>query len=454
MEKTLLSFAFSALALGAAAATVTSVTMTPDASSGEVTVSYVLSESATFVPTLSLEADGPSGWEPMDDRVVSRATGDVNRKITGSGGTIRFIPEGDLAADLANVRARVTIWEMDDTPDYMVFSLAPGAASAEGRVTYYASTNAMPGGLLGNKEYRATYMVFRKIKAKGVTWKMGANNSVEGVSYPYRGSEAQHEVTLDRNYYIGVFPLTHAQYNILMGAINKQWFKLEVDLRTRDAIFFSIYQCARGAALWPDPPSSGSVLGNMRALSANAIDFDLPTEAEWEFACRAGYGDNTFGDGSAMSMRYTAAIADRETDAALDRLGRYKGNNATQWFSKWQDGRDYAQYQGVTNGIPVAGSYAPNAWGLYVMLGGVWEWCLDWYQDDITTLNGAVNIDPTDGSKCADGVTTGGSRVIRGGAWHTWAYECRPARRASSTPGYRGDWISTGLRAKCYMGLR
>ena len=235
--------------------------------------------------------------------------------------------------------------------------------------------------------------------------------------------------------------------------MNAQWFKIDLDLRIRDALFFSIYQCARGDS-WPAAPSTSSVLGKMRSLCNNEIDFDLPTEAEWEFACRAGHGDNYFGDGSAFTMRYTADVKDRETDSSLDRLGRYRGNNATQWATKWQDAQSYGAYQGVTNGLPVAGSYAPNDWGLYDMLGGVWEWCLDWHQNDISSLNGVVNIDPTDGTKCADGVTTGSNRVIRGGAWHTYAYECRPARRAGNGPGYRGDWISIGLRAKCYMGLR
>ena len=72
-------------------------------------------------------------------------SGDVNRKITASSGKISFIPEVDLPEDSSNVRAVVTAWPMDDTPNYMVFALSQGAASVDDRVRYYASTNAMPG---------------------------------------------------------------------------------------------------------------------------------------------------------------------------------------------------------------------------------------------------------------------------------------------------------------------
>ena len=464
MRKGIIASAASALALCASAVTVSSVTMTPDASSGTMRVEYTLSGSATFVPTLSIETNGPAGWAAVDDKIVSKAFGDVNRKVTGSGGVIRFAPEGGFIDDIAGARAVVTIWPMDDTPDYMVYSLAAGAASTDERVRYYASTNAMPGGLLGNLQYRATYMVFRKVRAKGVTWRMGANRSAEDIStlFTYTDSgvtkytEEQHEVTLDHNYYIGVFPLTRAQYCILMGSWNKGWFPLDVDmadLRIQDGLWYNIYQCAYGDALWPAPPTSSSVLGKLRATCSSEIDFMLPTEAEWEFACRAGHGDNCFGDGSEFTMSYLPAD-NRLVDSSLDRLGRYKANNATAWFSSWQNARDFGPEQGITNGVPVAGSYAPNDWGIYDMLGGVWEWCLDWYQNDITSLNGALNIDPTDGSKCADGVTAGANRVMRGGAWHADSYQCRPARRSSNGPGWRGDYASSGMRVTCRMGLR
>ncbi len=414
----------------------------------ECTVTYDLAE-APAVITLSIETNSGSAWVAMDDKVVSRAMGDVNRKITVSSGRISFIPEVDLPEDTSNVRAVVTAWPMDDTPNYMVFALSQGAASVDDRVRYYASTNAMPGGLLGNVEYRNGFMVFRKILAKGVTWTMGSDHDIEPSGTGYNNEEP-HSVTLDRNYYIGVFPLTRGQYKVLVGSWYNTWFSLDKSLRIQDGMYYDKYQCARGTP-YPEAPLSSSICGIMRARSGNAIDFDLPSEAEWEYACRAGYGHNTWPTGVEMQMTYAVRL----TDPELDRLGRYKGNNATEWFSSdWHDGSNYGGQQGVTNGPPIAGSYAPNAWGLYDMLGGVAEWCNDWYAADISALNGAVNVSLSDPTKLADGVTTGSNRVRKGGTWKDVAFVCRPAYRDSKSPGYAGDWREGGMRVKCYMGLR
>ena len=429
-----------------AAPTVSNVSLSQSADR-ECTVTYDLSETPAVV-TLSIETNSGGAWVAMDDKVVSRAMGDVNRKITASSGTVRFVPELDLPSEPGSVRAVVTAWPMDDTPNYMVFALSQGAASADDRVRYYASTNAMPGGLLGNVEYRNGFMVFRKILAKGVTWTMGSDHDIEPSGKGY-DNEGPHNVTLDRNYYIGVFPLTRGQYKTLVGSWYNTWFSKDKALRLQDGMYYSTNQCARGTS-YPLAPTSSSICGIMRARSGDTIDFDLPSEAEWEYACRAGYGHNTYGTGVEMQMTYAVRL----TDPEMDRLGRYKGNNATAWFSGWQDGQAYGGEQGVTNGTPVAGSYAPNAWGLYDMLGGVAEWCLDWYAADISSLNGAVNVCLSDPTKLADGVTAGANRVRKGGTWKDVAFVCRPAYRDSKSPSYAGDWREGGMRVKCYMGLR
>ena len=77
----------------------------------EVEVTYDLANGPAVV-TLSVETNNGSAWVAMDDKVVSRAMGDVNRKITGSSGTITFVPEVELPTDAATVRAKVTAWPM------------------------------------------------------------------------------------------------------------------------------------------------------------------------------------------------------------------------------------------------------------------------------------------------------------------------------------------------------
>ena len=421
----------------------------------EVEVTYDLANGPAVV-TLSVETNNGNAWVAMDDKVVSRAQGDVNRKITGSSGTITFVPEVELPADTAAVRAKVTAWPMDDTPDYMVYSLAQKESkiAVDERVRYYASSNALPGGLLTNSDYRMGLMVFRKIKAAGVKWTMGSDVNIEVSGKGYEDREAAHEVALFRNYYIAVFPLTQGQYRILKGADDgSEDFIIDRYLRIKARL---TYDVIRGTSLYPNAPNDSSLLGILRQTSGGTIDFDLPSEAEWEYACRAGYGHNYYGTGVQMQMTY----ANRLSDPEMDRIGRYRRNQATEWYV---DGNgtvalnqgnviNNAKSQGVTNGVPIAGSYAPNAWGLYDMLGGVMESCLDYYQvaEKVSAYKGAINAN---GDKCLDG-TTSSTRVRKGGSWSQNAFVCRPAYREGVAPGYVADMLDTGLRVKCYMGLR
>jgi len=455
MKKTIaISAAMTAMVATAVTPTVSNVEMSVT-DGREVTVTYDLANGPAVI-TLSVETNSGSSWIAMDDKVVSRALGDVNRKITGTAGTITFVPEVDMPTDTATVRAKVTAWPMDDTPDYMVYSLAQVEANltADDRVRYYASTNALPGGLLGNIDYRMGLMVFRKIKAAGVTYTMGSDVNLEVSGKGYENREAAHKATLYRNYYLAVFPLTQGQYRILKGADDgSEDFVLERYLRIKARL---TYNGIRGTSLYPAAPNDSSLLGIMRQTSGRTIDFDLPSEAEWEYACRAGYGHNYYGTGVQMRMTY----ADRLSDPEMDRIGRYRRNQASEWYVG-SDGTvtlnqaniiANAKSQGVTNGVPIAGSYAPNVWGLYDMLGGVMESCLDWYQEaeSISAYNGAVNAN---GANSLDGASPT-SRVRKGGSWGENAFVCRPAYREGVSPGYVADKLDTGLRVKCYMGLR
>ena len=152
-----------------------------------------------------------------------------------------------------------------------------------------------------------------------------------------------------------------------------------------------------------------SFLGKLRAKTG--LDtFDLPTEAQWEYACRAGT-TSTYNNGG-------------NTEDDLKTLGRYSGNTT--------DGRGgYTQHTTV-------GSYAPNAWGLYDMHGNVFEWCLDW---DGTLAGGT---DPK-------GVASGSYRVLRGGGWDNAASRCTSFYRSyGSLPA---NSSICGFRLCCSAGL-
>ena len=122
-------------------------------------------------------------------------------------------------------------------------------------------------------------------------------------------------------------------------------------------------------------------------------DYRLPSEAEWEYACRAG-----------TTTPYYCGI----NEAGLELVCWYKDNSGSTTHS--------------------VGTKEPNAWGLYDMHGNVWEWCEDYYHD---SYSGA----PTDGSASIS--LSSGIRVIRGGSWYYFAGVCRSANRFKCEPGSR-----------------
>jgi formylglycine-generating enzyme required for sulfatase activity len=129
-------------------------------------------------------------------------------------------------------------------------------------------------------------------------------------------------------------------------------------------------------------------------LSAGMM-YRLPTEAEWEYACRAGS---------------TTRFANGDTEADLDKISWYDGNSG-----------------GTSH--PVETKF-PNAWGLHDMHGNVWEWCYDWYED----YPAGEAVDPF-------GPATGSVRVFRSGCWFNLSRNCRSAYRIRDVPGFRIDFL-------------
>ncbi len=138
-----------------------------------------------------------------------------------------------------------------------------------------------------------------------------------------------------------------------------------------------------------------------------AQGYRLPTEAEWEYACRAGTS-TAFANGDIIE-RFCGF------DPVLDQIGWYCGNSS-----------------GASHPF---GEKIPNAWGLYDMHGNIWEWCNDWYRDDYYTACGSSITDPV-------GPTTGYTRrVLRGGNFQHGAEVCRSGDRNSYQPSIRDRYI-------------
>ena len=404
------------LAAGAAVAAATAdqvpevsgVTMVQKPNSRRVTISYTLAN-APAVVTLDVQTNrtgsataDEADWISIGGENVRFATGDVWKKVeAGDSHTITWRPDQSWRGHKVDAaRAVVTAWSLDNPPDYMVVNLADAAAANS--ETYYPSEGCLPGGLLTNPDYRTTKLVLRKIPAKGVEWTMGSAESELGRD---GGSEAPHAVTLDANYYIGVFPVTQAQYQRFQT--KKFDFAVEGTMRPAGNVNYT--------------EITDTFLSLLKTKTG--LSFVLPSEAQWEFACRAGNGSGYWGDGS--------AILTADEDANLARLGRViynggqvKGENGSYTYPSTSVGPE--------NGPSIVGTYAPNAWGLYDMHGNVWEWCRDWYKADITSLNGAVNEEE------------GTMRVRRGGSFNSTAKPCRAAYRGYREPSK--DSADNGFR--------
>ena len=442
----------------AATPEVTGVTMTQATSSRLVTIEYTLAD-APAVVTLDVQtnantsaaADDP-GWASIGGVAVCNAEGDVWKQVATGARTITWRPDlswPDHKIEEGGARAVVTAWALDNTPDYMVVDLT--ATGGAGTQRYYPGVDFLPGAQIGqtgaitnNPIYKTTTIVMRKIMAKGVTWTMGST-TLETQRTAER--ESSHQVTLTNNYYIGVYEMTQTQWGLIQTSrTTPSYFTNLADRAMRPVEFVSYYDIrnsannsANTANDWPANPNSNSFLGKL--YTKTGILFDLPSEAQWEFAARAGNGDTKWGDGS--------TVLNEKLDANLNLLGRYERNGG-----RVQDGTSYvdpAQSCGAMNGTAIVGSYIPNSWGLYDMHGNVAEWCLDWYTADITTLDGKVNIDPAIPANTVSGVA-GTQRLLRGGRWDLDASGCRSAYRGWTPPDNR--WRNIGFRVVCTAGLQ
>ena len=212
-------------------------------------------------------------------------------------------------------------------------------------------------------------------------------------------NEVQHEVTLTRRYYIGVFEVTQKQWNLIMGSNPSE---NQGDTRPVECVSYDIRGTEKGAG-WPrggHEVDDGSFLGKLR--SKTGLAFDLPTEAQWEYACRAG---------TTTALNSGKNLTDEDKCPYMAEVGRFRYNQS--------DGKGgYDKHTKV-------GSYQPNAWGLYDMHGNVWEWCLDWYGEN-----------PRSAVTDPQGPDSGSGRVWRGGSWYDGAQFCRSTFRGSLDPSY------------------
>ena len=438
MKKKMISvFALSAVSAGALSAAepiVSNVKAVQGLGSRNVTVSYTLSNEPAVI-TVDVQTNrGDDVWVSIGAERQMNITGDMNKLVQPGSRAIVWKARNDWPDQLitgGNIRFAVSAWTTNAPPDYMVVDL--NAATPAESVTYYASTNFIPGGV-ADVRYKTTHILMRKIPAAGVKWKMGSPEDESGRMTDWNGAlwEKQHDVILSDDYYMAVFETTQKQFSKFnpwhrshpnnSQSIDGLTASPIYDTYPLNRMYYTNFRGTDKGLGWPEnhDVDDSSYIGMLRA--ATGLEFDLPTEAQWEFACRAGTT-------SAYCCGFESTGKPNEHIYSIEGIGEYA----------------VFTYNKVGTMSPV-GQKKPNNFGLYDMMGNVREMCLDWKGD--YPADGGTYVDPRGAKKPvslnldADSVV-----IIRGGFYNSIADHLRSAARATCKVNNWDD--SVGFRLVC-----
>ena len=362
------------------------------------------------------------------------------RTLTGDGANGKAVKAGthrmtwdmgkDMGANYNRAKFSMKMHAYANAAPYLVIDLSAGANADKYEISYLSE---MPD-TEWPVEYKTTKLVL-KLVLPG-TFMMGSPVDEEGRSTDV-ARETQHKVTLTQPFYMGVFELTQQQYNLVMGSNPSN---LKGDSRPVEQVSYDTIRGSTLGAAWPNhrQVDASSFMGKLR--SRTGLTFDLPTEAQWEYTCRAGTdsalnnGRNLddgfwFRDGSTSAGRFYYQSASANEVARYSYNCGWNGDSGD--YYKW-DGRGGYKY------TTVVACYRPNAWGFYDMHGNVGEWCLDWRLNNLTS---SPTTDPKGGA-------TGSYRMYRGGSFSNNGAGIRSADRDGYTNAGSSDW-SRGFRVCC-----
>lgn len=414
-------------ALAVQSPVVSNARISQDPNTRIVTIKYDLENSDAIV-TMELQTNSTpnatEGWIPIGGKYSRSLAGAVNRKIAVSNDLeVIWFPDVDWPNGFAAagcLRVAIKAWPTNSPPDYWAIDISGGKCHF-----YYPDEDSLPGGIDSDK-WRMEQMLMRRIPARNVVWQMGSPEGEIGrdTSIAYGANmEMLHNVKLTHDYYIGVFEVTQYQMEIARdGSQNFSKFTNAIHWATRPAEYndFADRYHTNTDPTSTDPAvrhqcETWKLTGIMRSRSGLDYYLDLPTEAQWEFACRAGSTSALY-DGNNLASATGA-------DANLSKIARYKYTSAIM-----EPGFDCDADSGTAR----VGSYKPNAWGLYDMLGNVSEMCLDCYGSH-TNCTDEITVDPLGPKFCGTAPHADGNilahRVTRGGNYSSNAAGCRNASR-------------------------
>gem|GEM_PF-669918 len=390
---------------------------------GKVDIDYTLNSSSAGA-VFSVQFFGRVGsGEPF---ALSTVEGDGQYGlIIGSGSKrLTWDSTADLGHTVDSSAAKVAVYAQDVTGNatYLVFDLTSNT------VGYSTTAPSAAEGAVS----KLSQVWFRRVEAG--TFKMGSNSN-DPYHEEYAASEVEHTVTITKPFYMGVFEITQKQFETIAGYNPVEMWSYIGPTKPVDNVSYNDMRGENAGATWPTYTDyrvdATSFFGVFRARFGNQFIFDLPTDAQWEMACRdkgtsdrttSGFwGSGVWNDGSAILGPEDPEDPEekpqpRLVDENLDKLANYKGDSSI---------------------VPhEVGTKLPNCIGLYDMHGNVDEVCLDIYVADISSYT----IDPV-------GPSTAWNRfhVNRGGDCSTYSKDCRAAHRSFLAPGNR--MAEDGFRA-------
>ena len=276
---------------------------------------------------------------------------------------------------------------------YMLVDLSAGPSAAP-HYPIHVLDEAPAGGW--SDVYKTTRLVLRRVPSG--RFLMGSPGDELG----RMDDETSHKVVLTEGFCIGIFPVTQRQWYMVMGRwpsfFDGAGPAMNRDVLPVEQVSFDTIRGEDSGAMWP---ANGSVdadafLGRLRAGTGQA--FDLPTEAQWEYAARAG-SETALNSGKNLTREWNCPNA-----MEVGGWGRRDGTSPAHT-------------------TPV-GSYMANRWGLYDIHANVCEWCLDWYGEYPGRVTNPAGPD------------SGYGRVVRGGGWGLLDRRCRVASRNAYPSGY------------------